>query len=67
MEIGEASPVKSNIVRVDILSLNGKNFDHKFSGEDVKDLWEKALKQNRGEVIGQSSNKISKTTLRVNI
>jgi len=58
---------KSNIVRIDILSLNGKNFDHKFSGEDVKDLWEKGLKRDRLEIIGQSSNKISKTVLRVNI
>lgn len=63
----EDSAPSSNIIRIDVLSLNGKNFDHKFSGEDVKDLWEKALKRDKTEVIGQSSSKISKTTLRVNI
>jgi len=63
----EDSAPSSNIIRIDVLSLNGKNFDHKFSGEDVKDLWERALKRDKSEVIGQSSNKISKTTLRVNV
>lgn len=57
---------KSDVVRVDIFSLNGKAFDFKFLGKDVKELW-KSLKHDPDNVIGQSSSKINKNTLRVNI
>lgn len=55
---------KSDVIRIDVLSLNGKNFDHKFSSEDIKDLWSRSFKRDKSEVIGQSSSKISKSVLR---
>jgi len=66
-ETDKISPSKkSDIVRIDVFSLNGKDFDHKFLGKDVKDLW-RSLKHDPNDVIGQSSSKINKNTLRVNI
>lgn len=64
--VHNATAEKSDIIRVDILSLNGKSFDHKFTANDVKELWA-FLGHDRDEVIGQSSSKISSKVLRVNI
>jgi len=58
---------RADVVRIDVLSRNGKNFDHKFLTKDIRDLWEKALKHDPKEVIGQSSSKISSKVLRINI
>jgi len=57
---------RADVVRIDILSLNGKNFDHKFTSKDVKALWS-SLKHDPRQVVGQSSSKISGKVLRVNI
>jgi len=51
----------SDVVRIDIPSLNGKVFVH-----TVKELWV-SLNHKPEEVIGQSSSKISSKVLRVNI
>lgn len=58
---------KSDVFRVDIFSMNGKPFAHKFTAKDVKELWSKGLGRQELEVIGQSSSWISKNVLRVNI
>jgi len=68
MDTNEAvdSIERADVVRIDILSLNGKNFDHKFTSKDVKSLWS-YLKHDPNQVVGQSSSKISSKVLRVNI
>jgi len=58
---------KSDVVCIDILTLNGRKFDHKFTGEEVKDLWNKTLKRPRDEVIGLSSARLENGALRLNI
>lgn len=57
----------SDVVRIDVISLNGKSFDHKFTSKDIKQLWVDALRRDASEIVGQSSSWLNKNTLCLNI
>jgi len=60
-------PLSTDVVRIDILSLNGKPFTHKFTSKDIKHLWSTALRRDESEIVGQSCAWLNKNTLRINI